>query len=99
MIPYFEDVCSRDDNYVSIRLDQGAISEPQLEPTIDGTLTTVVKGKRKIIRQDTRMIRNRIRIYMHEVGEAGKKRTKGDSEVFLRMWNMKRELPHMATRG
>ena len=57
-----EGVCSRDDDYFSILLDQGTISEPQLEPTTYGTVITVVKCKRKIIRQDIRMIRNKIRI-------------------------------------
>jgi len=43
-------------------LDQEIISKPQLELTIDGIITTVVKGERKIIPQDICVIRNRIKI-------------------------------------
>ncbi|PWW74921.1 beta and beta-prime subunits of DNA dependent RNA-polymerase, partial [Tuber magnatum] len=99
IISYIEDVCSRDDNYVSIRLDQETISRLQLELTIDDIVTALVKAKLKINRQDIRVIGNRIRIYVHEMAEKDRKRTKDESDVFLRVQNLKRALPRVAVKG
>ena len=99
IISYIEDVCSRDDNYVSIRLDQETINKLQLELTIDDIVTALVKAKLKITRQDIRVIGNRIRIYVHEMAEKDRKRTKDESDVFLRVQNLKRALPRVAVKG
>ncbi|CAZ82671.1 unnamed protein product [Tuber melanosporum] len=99
IISYIEDVCSRDDNYISIRLDQETISKLQLELTIDDIVTALVKAKLKIIRQDIRVIGNRIRIYVHEMAEKDRKRTKDESDVFLRVQNLKRALPRVVVKG
>ena len=51
IIYYVEDVCSRDDNYVSVRLDYNTINKLQLELTIDDIVNALVKAKLKIARQ------------------------------------------------
>ncbi|RPA98904.1 beta and beta-prime subunits of DNA dependent RNA-polymerase [Choiromyces venosus 120613-1] len=99
IISYIQNVSSRDDNYVSVRLDQEAISKLQLELTTDDIVTALVKAKLKINRQDIRVIGNRIRIYVHEVGEKDRKRIKEESEVFLRVQQLKRALPRVAVKG
>lgn len=44
-------MCSRDDNYVSVRLDYNTINKLQLELTIDDIVNALVKAKLKIARQ------------------------------------------------
>jgi len=82
-----------------MRLDQETISKLQLELTIDDIVTALVKAKLKITRQDIRVIGNRIRIYVHEMAEKDRKRTKDESDVFLRVQNLKRALPRVAVKG
>jgi len=72
IIPFSKHSSFRDDNYISIRLDQETIGELRLELTIDGIINTIVKGKRKSTLQDIRVIRNRIRIYNARDGRGGR---------------------------
>ena len=51
IISDIENVCSRDKNYVSIRLDQLTISKLHLELTINGIVTVLLKAMLKIILQ------------------------------------------------
>ena len=66
-----------------MHLDQQTISKLQLELPIDGIINTVVKCKRKSTLQDSRVIRNMIRIYNARDGREAQGAQKDDSEVFL----------------
>ena len=76
--PCMEDSCSRDNNYVSMHLDQETISKLQLELPIDGIINPVVKCKPIPTLQDNSVTRTRIRIYNardgREAQEAQKRR-------------------------
>jgi len=61
--PCTEYSCSRDNNYVSMHLDQETISKLRLELPIDGIINPVVKCKPIPTLQDNSVTRTRIRIY------------------------------------
>lgn len=94
-----EDVCSPDDNYVSVRVDFHTIDKLQLELTIDDILNALVKAKLKITKPDIRVVGNRIRIYVREMSEKDRKKTTAETDVFLRVQHLKRVLPNVIVKG
>lgn len=94
-----EDVCSPDDNYVSVRVDFHTIDRLQLELTIDDILNALVKAKLKITKPDIRVVGNRIRIYVREMSEKDRKKTTAETDVFLRVQHLKRALPSVIVKG
>ncbi|KAH8145366.1 uncharacterized protein LAJ45_10649 [Morchella importuna] len=99
IIYYVEDVCSPDDNYVSVRVDFHTIDKLQLELTVDDILNALVKAKLKITKSDIRVVGNRIRIYVREMADKDKRKTTAETDVFLRVQSLKRALPSVVVKG
>ncbi|KAL7268353.1 DNA-directed RNA polymerase III subunit C1 (rpo31) [Rhizina undulata] len=99
IIYYVEDVCSPEDSYVSVRIDFHAIDKLQLELTIDDILNALTRAKLKISKQDLRVVGNKIRIYVRETAEKDRRKTKDETDVYVRVQNLKRALPSVVVKG
>lgn len=93
-----EDVCSIDDTYVSVRIDHKTLDALQLELTMDDIVDALVRAKLKIIRQDIRVVGNKIRVYVREAGPKDK-RSKDDGDVYNRVQALKRAIPGIVVKG
>lgn len=93
-----EDVCAPDDSYVCVRIDWRTIELLQLEVGVDEIITALVKAKLKVLRQDIRVVGNKIRIYVKET-TAKERSTRDDGDVYLRVQALKRALPGVIING
>ena len=98
IIHYVEDVVAPDDSYVSVRIDWRTIELLQLEVGVDDIINALAKAKLKILRQDVRVVGNKIRIYVKEL-TAKERGTKDDGDVYLRVQALKRALPGVIING
>ena len=65
---------------------------------MDEIINALVKSKLKIMRQDIRMVGNKIRIYVREWGEK-ERGAKSEGDVYLRMQHLKRAIPNVIVNG
>jgi DNA-directed RNA polymerase III subunit RPC1 len=70
----------------------------QLEIGVDDIIDAIVKApKHKILRQDVRVVGNKLRIYVREL--TAKERGKEDGDIYLRVQALKRALPGIVVNG
>ncbi|KAK6514336.1 DNA-directed RNA polymerase III subunit [Arthrobotrys conoides] len=100
IIFYIEDVCSPDDSYISIRIDEATIDKLGLELTIEDIMTAITRApKLKIDKSQLKVTGSRIRIYVYELSEREMKKSKDDLSVHQRIQALKRVLPRVVVKG
>ncbi|KAF8433614.1 hypothetical protein BGX38DRAFT_1275957 [Terfezia claveryi] len=100
IIHYVEDVCTPEECYVGVRVDHNTIDKLQLELTIEDIVTAISKApKLKISKQDIRVHKNRIRIYVRDYTEKERRASKTEIDVYMRVQALKRALPSVVVKG
>ncbi|KAH0542064.1 hypothetical protein FGG08_003529 [Glutinoglossum americanum] len=101
IIYYVEDLWSEDSSSVCFRVDFDTIEKLQLDLSIEDIAKAIVSHKKlKISMSDIRFCsRSRIRIYVTPFSHVELRRTKDETDTFLRVQNLKRALPSIVVRG
>lgn len=83
-----------------MRVDLNTIEKLQLELTMEDILNAIARApKLKISKQDIRINKNRIRIFVRDFTEKERRATKTESDVFSRVQALKRALPSIVVKG
>lgn len=99
IIKYVEDVCSVDDNYVSVRIDHKTLEALQLELSMDNIIDALTRAKLKIARADVRVMGNKIRVYVHDTGPKSQAKNPEEFSVYNRVQMLKRAIPDVVVKG
>ncbi len=102
IIFYIEDVWSARGSYLQMRIDTETISKLQLELTSKDVADAIVKQKKlKLTYNNIRWYKDAIRIDVTPVDKwkGVKTKAKEDTEIFVRVQNLKRLLPDIVVRG
>ena len=93
-------MCTPEECYVGVRVDFNTIEKLQLELTVEDILTAITKApKLKITKQDLRVNKNRIRIYVRDYSMRDVRTMKTETDVYLRVQALKRALPSVVVKG
>ncbi|KAH0566504.1 hypothetical protein GP486_000085 [Trichoglossum hirsutum] len=100
IIYFVEDVWSGDSSYVSFRVDFGSIEKLQLNLSMESIAKAISSHRKlKIPMGDIYISRNHIRVYVRPLSHVDMRKTKDETDTFLRVQNLKRILPSIVVSG
>ncbi|KAI9768796.1 MAG: hypothetical protein M1840_004610 [Geoglossum simile] len=100
IINFVEDVWSGGSSYVSFRVDSDTIKELQLDITMEDIAKAIASYKKlKIPMSDIRITGHRIRIDVRPFNPHEIRKSKDETDTFLRIQNLKRVLPSIVVSG
>ncbi|KAL9592773.1 MAG: hypothetical protein Q9179_006388, partial [Wetmoreana sp. 5 TL-2023] len=102
IVSHIDDVWSRSEGYISIKVDFATINKLQLNLSMNDILAAILKHRRiKLKSEHIKYFRDYLRVDIHPVGKPHERKAtaKEDTETFLRMQQIRRLLPDIPLSG